>query len=207
MDAGGRGKRMGVWNPPAPACSSRATAWAAQLAVLAAALFKMLLGVDVSAVYTYGQPRVGDKIFSSAYDLVLGNATFRYVNDLDLVPHVPPENLAVPVKDIPSLFFSGGSFIGLENAEEGAQSLIMGEGFAHVGQLRLFIGDEVSTNESDFKVRELFSGSATDFISDGPALLRFQFANAIRASQRLLDHDPANGYLPKLKKRLPSGSR
>jgi triacylglycerol lipase len=172
------------------------------LAVLAAALFEMQLGVDVSAVYTYGQPRVGDKVFSSAYDQVLGNATFRYVNDLDLVPHVPPENLPVPIEDIPSQFFSGGSFIGLENAEEAVQSLTMGEGFAHVGQLRLFIGDEVSTNDSDFKVRELFSGSVTDFISDGPALLRFQLDNAFREPQRLLDHDPTKGYLPKLKKRL-----
>ena len=60
------------------------------LAVLAAALLRFAAGRNVTAVYTYGQPRVGDLEFSSAFDGILGNVTFRYVNYLDIVPHVPP---------------------------------------------------------------------------------------------------------------------
>ena len=48
---------------------------------------------DVTAVYTYGQPRVGDPEFSAAYDDALKGVTFRYVNDLDIVPHVPPARM------------------------------------------------------------------------------------------------------------------
>jgi triacylglycerol lipase len=63
------------------------------LAVLAAALLRFEAGRNVAAVYTYGQPRVGDPEFSSAFDTILGGVTFRYVNDLDIVPHVPPARL------------------------------------------------------------------------------------------------------------------
>ena len=60
----------------------------------------------VTAVYTYGQPRVGDPQFSAAYDAALKNATFRYVNDLDIVPHLPPARLpATPTLSVPPSAF------------------------------------------------------------------------------------------------------
>jgi len=42
-------------------------------------------GYTVRAVYTYGSPRPGDRFFQRAYSLV----NYRFVNDNDLVPHLP----------------------------------------------------------------------------------------------------------------------
>ena len=42
-------------------------------------------GYKVRAVYTYGSPRVGDRFFRDSYRL----ANYRFVNDNDLVPHLP----------------------------------------------------------------------------------------------------------------------
>ncbi|MGD0382749.1 MAG: lipase family protein, partial [Thermoguttaceae bacterium] len=42
-------------------------------------------GYNVRAVYTYGSPRVGDRLFRDSYSL----ANYRFVNDNDLVPHLP----------------------------------------------------------------------------------------------------------------------
>jgi hypothetical protein len=39
----------------------------------------------VRAVYTYGSPRPGDRVFQRAYCL----ANYRFVHDNDLVPHLP----------------------------------------------------------------------------------------------------------------------
>jgi triacylglycerol lipase len=43
----------------------------------------------VTAVYTFGQPRVGDARFMRAYNLVLGSKTYRFVYGKDIVPAVP----------------------------------------------------------------------------------------------------------------------
>jgi triacylglycerol lipase len=42
-------------------------------------------GYQVRAVYTYGSPRVGDRTFRDSYHL----PNYRFVNDNDLVPHLP----------------------------------------------------------------------------------------------------------------------
>jgi len=42
-------------------------------------------GYKVRAVYTYGSPRASDRIFRDSYSL----ANYRFVNDNDLVPHLP----------------------------------------------------------------------------------------------------------------------
>jgi triacylglycerol lipase len=42
-------------------------------------------GYKVRAVYTYGSPRVGDRLFRDSYSL----CNYRFVNDNDLVPHLP----------------------------------------------------------------------------------------------------------------------
>jgi triacylglycerol lipase len=46
-------------------------------------------GFEVQAVYTFGQPRVGDREFARVYDERLGERTFRFVNEEDIVPRVP----------------------------------------------------------------------------------------------------------------------
>lgn len=61
----------------------------AALATLAASR----LHQSVNAVYTFGSPRVGDRQFSDRFERLLGDRTFRLVNDEDLVTRVPPRVL------------------------------------------------------------------------------------------------------------------
>ena len=42
-------------------------------------------GYAIRAVYTYGSPRVGDRLFREFYK----HPNYRFVNDNDLVPHLP----------------------------------------------------------------------------------------------------------------------
>lgn len=50
---------------------------------------------QIGGVYTFGQPRVGDKLFATAYQdaYELGARHFRVVHDNDVVTRVPPESL------------------------------------------------------------------------------------------------------------------
>ena len=57
------------------------------LAILAAADLANSHAID--AVYTFGQPRVGNKAFSTWYPTVVPN-TFRVIHYADLIPHLPP---------------------------------------------------------------------------------------------------------------------
>ena len=50
-------------------------------------------GAEVSGLYTFGSPRVGDTAFAASFDAVAKARTFRFVNDLDIVPRVPPEGV------------------------------------------------------------------------------------------------------------------
>ena len=46
--------------------------------------------VEVAGVYTFGQPRVGDRLFVSQLNSHIDGKVFRFVNNNDIVPHVPP---------------------------------------------------------------------------------------------------------------------
>jgi triacylglycerol lipase len=57
----------------------------AALAVLAAEMINATRGV-----YTFGLPRVGDGAFAKGFNERFKGRSFRYVNDHDVVTHVPP---------------------------------------------------------------------------------------------------------------------
>ncbi len=57
------------------------------LAALSAPDIKQVYG-NISALYTYGEPRVGNDHFAAYYLSVV--ASNRIVHYADLVPHVPP---------------------------------------------------------------------------------------------------------------------
>jgi triacylglycerol lipase len=61
----------------------------AALAVLAAYRFANECKV-VGSVCTFGCPRVGNPDFVAAFEKTLGGRSLRYVNDNDVVTHVPP---------------------------------------------------------------------------------------------------------------------
>ena len=59
------------------------------LAMLSAAMF-LDEPEKVGGLYTFGQPRVGDVSFAKRFDKVLKERVFRFVNNNDIVPRVPP---------------------------------------------------------------------------------------------------------------------
>ena len=48
---------------------------------------------DISGLYTFGQPRVGDKDFAGNFNWKIKSRAFRFVNDEDIVTRVPPRLL------------------------------------------------------------------------------------------------------------------
>lgn len=64
------------------------------LAVIAAERAGRELGVQATAVYTFGQPRIGGDEFVAAYAAAgLADITYRLVHGHDIVPTVPPPRL------------------------------------------------------------------------------------------------------------------
>ena len=62
------------------------------LAMLAAYRLEAIekAGIRVAGVYTFGQPRVGNNAWAQSVPAELEQRVFRYVNDRDIVPLVPP---------------------------------------------------------------------------------------------------------------------
>ena len=52
---------------------------------------------QAGGLYTFGSPRVGDGVFAAALDRTFDRRSIRYVNDHDVVTHVPPERFALPI--------------------------------------------------------------------------------------------------------------
>jgi hypothetical protein len=64
----------------------------AAVATLAAYRYRRVAG----GLYTFGSPLVGNDVFTSAFTGELGMRSVRYVNDHDVVTHVPPEVFSQP---------------------------------------------------------------------------------------------------------------
>jgi triacylglycerol lipase len=62
----------------------------AALATLFAARLRFEEDKPVYGLYTFGQPRTGDRTFARAFDADCRELTFRFVNNSDGVPRVPP---------------------------------------------------------------------------------------------------------------------
>lgn len=175
------------------------------LAVLAAAMLHFVARQTIAGVYTYGQPRVGDPNFSTAYDTGLKSVTFRYVNDLDIVPHVPPVQLpGRPQLRTPSAVtdFLGTIRDAPREVMEALRAITTGEKFAHVGQLKLFLKNgSLTTDMAEWQNREvIYSDTLAHLFDNLPSLLRAKLGAVLREKDRILDHDPLNGYLPKLER-------
>ena len=53
-------------------------------------------GDRTAGLYTFASPRVGDGVFAAHVDRMFGRLSLRYVNDHDVVTHVPPPSFAIP---------------------------------------------------------------------------------------------------------------
>lgn len=45
--------------------------------------------IEINGLYTFGQPKVGDKVFAANFNDKMKELTFRFVHDEDIVPKVP----------------------------------------------------------------------------------------------------------------------
>lgn len=61
----------------------------AALATLAVAKLRLEKDEPVNGLYTFGQPRTGNREFAKNFDADFAAQTFRYVNNNDIVPRVP----------------------------------------------------------------------------------------------------------------------
>jgi triacylglycerol lipase len=60
---------------------------------LAVATLRQSEDKPVYGLYTFGQPRVGDRNFERTFNLDCKPRAFRFVNNNDVVPRVPPREL------------------------------------------------------------------------------------------------------------------
>ena len=51
------------------------------------------LNMDVGGLYTFGQPRVGDRNFAKQFDQKIKHRSWRFVNNEDVVTHLPPSQI------------------------------------------------------------------------------------------------------------------
>ena len=51
-------------------------------------------GLSIAGHYNFGSPRAGDSSFTSFYNERCASVTFRFVNNNDIVPRVPPRGLS-----------------------------------------------------------------------------------------------------------------
>jgi hypothetical protein len=93
-------------------------------------------------------------------------------------------------------FFSG--------AGQASGALTQEQKFAHVGQLKLLLKDGTLTSDDElWQERELgFGTEISKLLGSLPNQLGTALLKIIRADRRILDHDPLNGYLPKLERQL-----
>lgn len=71
------------------------------LAMLAGArLYFEVPNLLPTGVYTFGQPRTCDSALAEAYDAAFASRCFRFVNNNDVVPTVPPEPLYSHVQSV-----------------------------------------------------------------------------------------------------------
>jgi len=88
-------KQIRLWNEgrkvPLPLLITGHSLGGALATVAAASLVKRKY--PVQGLYTFGQPRVGDLIFSAEINILLKGKVFRFVNNNDIVPHIPPPYL------------------------------------------------------------------------------------------------------------------
>jgi hypothetical protein len=116
------------------------------LAALSAACFAVLGSPvpPVSAIYTFGQPRIGLHDFCNTYSRVVAEKLVRFVNKQDLVPRVPFRNWDYSDEGAMIHFDSAGepSIESLEWRSFLARTLeSLGDFLEIIGHLRIDVGD------------------------------------------------------------------
>jgi hypothetical protein len=124
------------------------------LAALAGACFTVLGSSvpTVSAIYTFGQPRIGLHDFCNTYSRILSDKLVRFVNKQDLVPRVPFRNWDYSDEGTMIHFDSSGN-PSIESAEwqnfltRSLQSF--GDFFEIISHIRVDVGDHSMAGYQD----------------------------------------------------------
>jgi hypothetical protein len=159
-----------VWphltNVISPLVRSR-TAWftghslGAALATLAADRAKF-----DSCVCTLGSPRVGNEAFGKGFNARFADRSRRYVNDADIVTHVPPP-LPLPYFHVDQLRYidAGGSIGNQAPARANFFNELIGD-VGHVREIFELLRNKTMQSAPDFLLDHMPRGYATDIWND-----------------------------------------
>ena len=167
------------------------------LAELCAAQAMFVSEIPVQGVYTFGQPRVGDKDFADALNAKLGSGIFRFVNDRDIVPRVPLFTMGFCHYGGLRSFDHAGKASTVESAVEtlnGALTFARGAFNLHaLGQMAGLVTDALKT---------VITG---DFTEEHEKAFRDQAAEILKGGiEKIEDHSMDDHYLVRLETKLPS---
>ncbi|MDB6109779.1 MAG: lipase, class 3 [Pedosphaera sp.] len=86
-------------------------------------------GAPIQGVYTFGQPRIGNRAFAAAYNRDYRDRTFRFVNGEDIVPRLPGWLMGYHHAGLEEFFTAEGPLI--QNPSLGRKLISDGVGTYH----------------------------------------------------------------------------
>ena len=166
------------------------------LAELCAAQAMFVSKIPVQGVYTFGQPRVGNKDFAAAVNEKLGSGIFRFVNDRDIVPRVPLFSMGFCHYGGQRFFdHAGESSIGDSAVETVADALKFAKAAFNLAVLGQVAG--LATDS----LKSLLKG---DFTEEQEKAFRERAIEILKGGvEKIDDHSMDKHYLVRLKTSLP----
>jgi hypothetical protein len=119
-----------------------------------------------SCVCTLGSPRVGDEAFVKGFNSRFGDRSRRYVNDVDIVTHVPPPG-PLPYFHVDHLRYIDAD--GLVGKQAAAWARFFNEligDVRHVRETFELLGNKTMQTAPDFLLDHMPRGYATDIWND-----------------------------------------
>ena len=129
-------------------------------------------GRPIAGMYSFGQPRTGDRVFARNFDFAMKSSAFRFVNDNDLVSRVPPRAMGYRHVGTFKYFTDGGLFA---------------EG---VSWWRAFL------DRWTFRLEDFFDGQLEGFADHSMKQYNHHIATAISAGLRLVGAAPVRTPRP-----------
>jgi triacylglycerol lipase len=166
------------------------------LAELCAAQAMFVSRIPVQGVYTFGQPRVGNKDFAAAVNEKLGSGIYRFVNDRDIVPRVPLFTMGFCHYGNQRFFDHEGESSIAESAVETVTDALK---FAK-GAFNLAVLGQVAGLVTD-SFKSIVKG---DFTEEQERAFREQATEILKGGvEKIDDHNMEKHYLARLKTSLP----
>ena len=151
-----------------------------------------VMGYPVDSLYIYAVPRVGDEAYARFVTRLFPNRIFRFVNNEDLVPRLPPPQVAA------------GSFSELfpEDVREAVKTVFETLKYTHVGQLLLQDAKgRLSAPRAYSESEDVEYWNKVDDRSRGRSIPAAVFANW----RMLFDHIPFAGHCQLKPPQQPAG--